>query len=87
MSKNEAIEKRKKKEKKDPVNILAPLVVLAIIYVGLEIGLRVFNVPSYVMPTPTNIVIETVKSFDIILPDCFLRKRYDIIRRTINGWK
>lgn len=69
MAKNEAITQRKKKEKKDPVNIIAPLVVLAIIYVGLEIGLRVFNVPAYVMPTPTNILIGTIKSFDIILPD------------------
>lgn len=69
MAKNAAITVRKKKEKKDPIDIIAPLVVLAIIYLGLEVGLRAFDVPSYVMPTPTNIIIETIKSFHVILPD------------------
>lgn len=69
MAKNEAITARKKKEKRDPKGIIAPLVVLAIIYIGLEIGLRAFHVAAYVMPTPTHIIQGTIKSFAIILPD------------------
>lgn len=69
MAKNAAITEHKKKEKRDPINIVAPLVVLAIIYAALEIGLRAFDVPAYVMPTPTNIIIGTITSFDVIWPD------------------
>lgn len=69
MTKSAVNTKRRKKEKRDPGSIIAPLVVLAIIYLGLEVGLRAFHVPAYVMPTPTNIIIGTVKSFGIIWPD------------------
>lgn len=69
MAKNEAITIRKKKEKRDPKALLAPLVVLAVLVVGLEICLRAFDVPSYVIPYPTNVVKETIKNFHIILPD------------------
>ena len=69
MAKNEAITIRKKKEKRDPKAILAPLVVLVVLVVGLEICLRAFDVPSYVIPYPTNIVTESIKNFHIILPD------------------
>lgn len=60
---------KKRKKERDPKRIIAPLVVLVILYVGLEIFLRVFQVPAYVLPTPTNIIIGTVSSFSIILPD------------------
>lgn len=60
--------KRKKKEF-DPRGVIAPLVVLALIYVGLEIFLRVFNISAYVMPTPTNIILTTAANMDIIIPD------------------
>lgn len=69
MAKNQNITTRKKKEKRDPKTIIAPLVVLVIIIAALEIGLRVFNVPSYVMPYPSNILKGTIESFHIILPD------------------
>ena len=69
MAKNEAITIRKKKEKRDPKAILAPLVVLVVLVVGLEICLRAFDVPSYVIPYPTNIVAESIRNFHIILPD------------------
>lgn len=69
MAKNEAITIRKKKEKRDPTAIIAPLVVLAVIVAGLEICLRAFDVPSYVIPYPSNMLKETIKNFHIIWPD------------------
>ena len=61
--------KRTPKKERDPKRIIAPLVVLAVIYIGLEIFLRVFDVAAYVMPTPTHIIQATISSFYIILPD------------------
>lgn len=66
---NPAVKPLRKKKERNPVSIIAPLVVLAIIYVGMEIGLRAFDVSSYVMPTPTNIIMGTVNSFHVIWPD------------------
>lgn len=68
MAQSTPITKKKKKER-DLKRILAPLVVLAILYIGLEISLRVLQIPSYVLPTPTNVILETISSFHIILPD------------------
>ena len=42
--------------------------VLVVIVILLEIGLRIFNVPRYVLPTPSSIVVETAKSFGVIWP-------------------
>ncbi|WP_186565791.1 ABC transporter permease [Lawsonibacter celer] len=69
MTQSNPVKRVKKKKEFNPINVIAPLVVLAIIYVGLEIFLRVFNVSEYVMPTPTHIIQGTIKSFHIILPD------------------
>ena len=69
MKQSTPVQIRKKKKEFDPKKIIAPLAILAIIYVGLEIFLRVFNVPSYVLPTPTNVIIGTINKFNIILPD------------------
>ena len=69
MAKNEAITIRKKTEKRDPVALIAPLVVLIILVAALEICLRVFDVPSYVIPYPSNMLKETIKNFHIIWPD------------------
>ena len=55
--------KRTPKKERDPKRIIAPLVVLAVIYIGLEIFLRVFDVAAYVMPTPTHIIQATISSF------------------------
>lgn len=69
MVENKAIITRKPKTKKDPRSIIAPLVVLVIIIAALEICLRVFDVPSYVLPLPSNMLTGTIRSFHIILPD------------------
>lgn len=69
MAENKAIITRKPKVKRDPKTILAPLVVLAIIIIALEVGLRIFGIPAYVMPLPTNILTGTIKQFHVILPD------------------
>lgn len=69
MAENKAIITRKPKSKRDPKTIIAPLVVLVLIIAALEIGLRVFNVPSYVMPLPRDILLGTIERFDVILPD------------------
>ena len=50
-------------------DIIAPLIVLAVIYVGLEVACRVFHISPYVLPTPTNMIKGTIAKFDIILPD------------------
>lgn len=60
--------KKKQKKGNGIQGILYPLLVLAIIVIALEIGLRVFNVPRYVLPTPSSIVVETGKNFGVILP-------------------
>ena len=69
MTQSNPVKRVKKKKEFNPINVIAPLVVLAIIYVGLEIFLRVFNVSEYVMPTPTHNIQGPSKSFHIILPD------------------
>ena len=69
MAENKAIINRKPKAKRDPKALLAPLAVLVIIIIALEIGLRVFDVPSYVMPLPVNIFLGTIEQFHVILPD------------------
>ena len=69
MVENKAIVARKRKEKRDPRTIFAPLIVLVIIIAALEICLRVFDVPSYVLPLPSNMLKATMKSFHVILPD------------------
>ncbi|MEA4893820.1 MAG: ABC transporter permease subunit [Oscillospiraceae bacterium] len=63
------VKKKLIKKEINPKNIIAPLIVLAVIYVGLEVCLRVFNVSAYVMPTPTHMIQGTVKSFAVIWPD------------------
>lgn len=69
MAENKAVVNRKPKSKRDPRGIIAPLVVLVIIIAALEIFLRVFNVPAYVMPLPHNILKGTIEQFHVILPD------------------
>lgn len=69
MVENKAIVKRKQKKERDPKTIIAPLIVLVLIIVALEVGLRVFDVPSYVMPLPTDIFRGTIDKFSVILPD------------------
>ncbi len=74
MEQNKVVLKKKKKER-DPIAIIAPLVVLIIICVVLEIVVRVFQIPAYVLPAPSNIVLRTIESFHIILPDLFFTLR------------
>lgn len=69
MVENKAIVNRKPKKERDPKTIIAPLVVLVLIIAALEIGLRVFEVPSYVMPLPHNILTGTIDKITVILPD------------------
>jgi NitT/TauT family transport system permease protein len=69
MAENKAIINRKPKAKRDPKAFFAPLAVLVILVVALEVGLRAFDVPSYVMPLPMNIVTGTIEQFHVILPD------------------
>jgi len=49
--------------------IIAPLIVLVIIYIGLEIAIRAFHISPYVLPTPTNVIKGTVSSFGILIGD------------------
>jgi len=52
---------RKKKQK----NILAPLVVLIIIFVVWEASTRLFNIPRTVFPSISSIIILTIKNFPV----------------------
>ena len=63
---NAAVKKKKKKD--NLLNIVAPLVVLAIIIFGLQIICTVFNVNPHVIPKPFDMITETIKMFPDIWP-------------------
>ena len=69
-----------KKRRKDLTSIIAPLVVLAVLVIGLQIICTVFDVNAHVIPEPFDIITETVRVFPDILrcfpsPNC-LPARY-----------
>jgi len=62
-------QKSVKKKKLKPMNIIAPLILLVILYAGLELIIRVANISRFVLPTPSAVVAHTVSSFiDDVLP-------------------
>ncbi len=62
---------------------LYPLLVLVVLVIGLEVGLRVFNVPTYVLPTPIGILTKTVESFPEILPHFLFTLRIVVMGFTV----
>ena len=53
---------------KSAAEVLAIIAVAVVIIGGIEIALRVFHVPPYIMPTPTAIARALVTDFPLILP-------------------
>jgi NitT/TauT family transport system permease protein len=65
---NKGIIKRRNKKKADFTGLVAPLVVLAILFAGLELFTRGLHISRYVLPPPSSVVRETIAHFDDILP-------------------
>lgn len=57
-----------KKKRKDLTSIVAPLVVLIILVLGLQLICTAFNVNEHVIPKPFDMVSETIRVFGDILP-------------------
>lgn len=62
------IVKTKRKKERNPINFIAPLVVLVILVIALEILIRVCDIPREVLPTPTNIFLMTASKIGEIIP-------------------
>lgn len=57
-----------KKKRKDLTSIIAPLVVLIILVLGLQLICTAFNVNEHVIPKPFDMVSETIRVFGDIWP-------------------
>lgn len=72
MKSNKTISKDKKSQgwtKRIPVNLIAPLVVLVVLFSGLEFIARTTSISEYILPPPTSIIIQTISKFPTdILP-------------------
>ncbi|MEP4114868.1 MAG: ABC transporter permease [Nitratireductor sp.] len=53
---------------KSTAEIVAIIAVAVFVIGGVELALRVFNVPPYIMPTPSAIAVALVGDFPLILP-------------------
>ena len=67
------------KKKFNFLNFFAPFIILAVIYLLLEIVIRVANIPRLVLPTPTAIIVETIKDFAHIWPHLLISLRTIIL--------
>lgn len=64
MNKNDAKRiKNKNRKQYDWTNVIAPLAVLALLFVGLELIIRVAGISRLVLPTPSAIVASIAESF------------------------
>lgn len=66
---------KKKFNKFNILNSIAPFIVLVIIYAGLEIIIRSANISRLVLPTPTAIIIDTVRDMPYIWPHLLISLR------------
>lgn len=53
---------------KSTAEVVAILAVAVVVIGGVEMALRIFNVPPYIMPTPSAIAMALVGDFPLILP-------------------
>lgn len=58
-----AVVKRKKKKELEIVNIIAPVAVLVILLVGLELIARFTGISKFILPPPSEIIYQTVTKF------------------------
>lgn len=56
---------KRKKKQRSMLGIVAPLVVLAVLFVVLEIIARSGNVSEYILPAPSKIVLHTLQQFPV----------------------
>lgn len=79
------------KKKIDFLGIFSPFIVLVIIYIGLEIIIRMADIPRLVLPTPTDnivlnqpmkariIIVTIIKTYNI-----YPRRQVYVIKTDIN---
>jgi NitT/TauT family transport system permease protein len=65
--KTKAVKQDESKAKREN-GFVAPLAVLVIIFAGLELFTRGFGIPYYVLPSPSQILYETISHFGDIWP-------------------
>ena len=68
-----------KNKKFDIMNIVAPLIVLALIYITLEIIVRVAGISRFVLPTPTAIIVDTIRNMHFLWPHLIVTLRNILI--------
>ena len=56
---------KRKKKQRSMLGIVAPLVVLAVIFVVLEFIARTTGISEYILPAPSNIVVHTIQKFPV----------------------
>lgn len=62
------------------LGIVAPLVVLAVIFVALEIVVRTTGISEYILPAPSKIFLHTIQQFPVdIWPHCWLTLKVILI--------
>lgn len=75
----------KKLNIKNAGDILAPIVTFIILFIGLEVIIRVFNIPRQILPTPTAIISALVEFFASDIFSHFLITIYVIFLGFIIG--
>jgi NitT/TauT family transport system permease protein len=68
-----------KKKKFNPTKVIAPLIVLVVIYVGLEIIVRAAGISKFVLPTPTAIVMATINNIAYVWPQFLITLRTIVV--------
>jgi len=64
-----------KKKKFNPMKVIAPFVVLIVIYISLEIIVRAAGISKFVLPTPTAIIVATIHNMQFIWPQFLITLR------------
>ena len=71
---------KRKKKQRSMLGIVAPLVVLAVIFVALEIVVRTTGISEYILPAPSKIFLHTIQQFPVdIWPHCWLTLKVILI--------
>lgn len=71
--------KSSKCDKRNILNFVSPFIVLLIIYIALEIIVRTAGISRFVLPTPTAIVVTTIRNMNFVWPHLIITLRNIII--------